>query len=358
MKTQAHIFGPLFLLFTVAFDVNLLVIGAVGLFLSFSLQIRGCVYAWILLGLFAIFEHTFLISDHAWQLGLEGSLALAFFITALSAEQTALAQISLESQLEIGRATQIHLEEERTRVEQAAQEQQMGLQERLANLCKELEDLQTEHSSILILNEVLRKTTAGHIQQNEQFAKENETLHVQLKEAKEESSQLASTDLIAMQNRELSEEIKKLTDAHEETKLLNDTLSRLYERETWKVKEASEEASSLSEQLSYARRQKEEPLIRQLRKQFEEKDQVLQQTRRELFKTDTELQRLQREQEALQLSPLPKEVEKELQHLFSQVERLEEENGQLQEIVTQLSGLEKPKKKVKTKSSLEQESLW
>lgn len=99
-----------------------------------------------------------------------------------------------------------------------------------------------------------------------------------------------------------------------------------------------------------------EPMLRQLKKQFEERNQTLHETRSELFKVDTELKRVAMEKVALELNPIPKEFEAELLSLGEKVTFLEDENQQLQELIEKLMAgsqdEEKPKKKVKTKAKL------
>ena len=105
-----------------------------------------------------------------------------------------------------------------------------------------------------------------------------------------------------------------------------------------------------------------EPLFKQLKKQFDEKNQILHETRSNLFVTDTELQRLKIEKEALELNPLPKEVERELETLSEHVLALEEENQELQELISVLtdtpSDAAKRKKKLKTQTPPEQDLLF
>jgi hypothetical protein len=106
-----------------------------------------------------------------------------------------------------------------------------------------------------------------------------------------------------------------------------------------------------------------EPLFNQLKKQFDEKNQILHETRSVYFKADTELQRLKMEKAALELSPLPKEVERELESLSGQVLALEEENQELLELISILtdtpSDAAKQKKKLKMQRvSSDQELLF
>lgn len=421
LDKEKTIWGPIFLLGTLAFGAksaipfDLLALAVLGFYLSARWQLRGCYYALALLGIAAALKHAFFTTDHLWQLGIEGSLACSFFITALSFEQGTLFLESLSQQMETRKAALDNLEEELARVRESALSQQIAFQEKIAQLQKEFDELQTDHSSLLILNEVLRKTTARHLQEKETLAinaLDHERQIALLKEERDESEKelcrLSSTEALAIQNRELMKELNAARYDKEQTHLINETLARLYARETLKVKEVNEEASALADQLAAARHHVEraerslheqlatcrneiatltaqldkanqeahqgrlaldkltevtqrkpvdphleeelsfarqkmihlsqvEPLFLQLKKQFEEKNQVLHQTRSHLFLADTELQRLKMEKASLELNPLPKEVEVEIQELGDHIQRLEEENGQLQELVTFLS---------------------
>ncbi len=475
LQKEPTIWGPVSLLCTLAFAVktaipfDLLFVAAVGFFLSARMQIRGCCYAFVILGITAAIKHTFLVTDHLWLLGIEGSLACAFFITALGFEQGALWIGSLQSQMETRNAALENLEEEHAKMQQAAQEQQIAFQEKVATLQKELEEIQIEHSSILILNEVLRKTTARHISENESLMRAfhdleigSELIRGDYEASERELKRLKNTDAIVLQNGQLIKELNQARYEKEQTHLINETLARLHFKEVLKAKEADQEAASLQELLSSAHQEVQriakpleeelkiardkidslefeyqktsqeanrarehllklneiqternflrerlqsaldelslvkqaapvekekvvekipevvaeeleyarakilhlsqiEPLFRQLKKQFEEKNHVLHQARSDLFKTDAELQKLKIEKAALELNPLPKEVEQELEQLTAQILLLEEENRELQDLVTILtdtsSDAAKRKKKVKTESNPTEQTL-
>lgn len=456
LQKEPTIWGPIFLLCTASLSVkaaipfDLLGVAVVGLFLSARLQVRGCYYSLILLGTAAALKHAFLSTDHLWYLGIEGSLGLAFFITALSFEQGTTWIESLQSQMQIQKSTLENLEEELVKVRQTAQEQQIAFQEKVSTFQKELEEVQTEHSSLLILNEVLRKTTARYAKESEIAAEALQDAMRQIDfirgdyEACERAlARFKNSDALAIQNTELLKELNQARYDKEETHLINETLARLHLREVLKAKDADQEAASLQEELTslhkevqrvvrpleedlatarnqiqtlqsefetksqeahWARQQllqlaevqgernllKEklqaalneiallqsravdpqiveqlksaqekvlhlsqmEPLFKQLKKQFDEKNQILHDTRAVFFKTDTELQKLKMEKAALDLSPLPKEVENELENLSEQVTLLEEENLELHELISILadpsSDATKRKKKVKT----------
>jgi len=475
LQKEPAIWGPISLLLTVSLPVpfELVLLSAVGLFLSARMQIRGFCYALALLGIGSILEHVFFITDHLWYLGIEGSVACAFFITALASEQGASWLESLHSQMDTRKAALENLEEELAKVQETGQEQQMAFQEKVSTLQKELEEMQTEHSSILMLNEVLRKTTARHVKETDSIAtalhdmrRQRELLQSDYEACDRELARLKNSDALVLQNADLLKELNQARIDKEQTHLINETLARLHLKEALKAKEADKEAADLQEQLSAAHKEVRriaeplaeelglarhqaqsfqfefekaneeanrartqllklneiqternflrerleaalneisllqakhpvvvrepeviiqtdpqvveqlkfahekmlhlsqiEPLFKQLKKQFDEKNQILHETRSVYFKADTELQRLKIEKAALELNPVPKEVERELENLGEQILALEEENQELQELICILtdtpSDAAKRKKKLKTpRASPEQELLF
>lgn len=464
IQKESSTLGPVFLFSALALSLkmeipyDLLILAIGGFFLSEKLGSRGLGYALALLGITSALRHLFLVTDHLWALGVEGSIALSFFVTALSSEEDSFWIQTLESQIETRKASLANLEEEIARFQKETADERMVFQEKGSILQKELEDLQAEHSSILILNEVLRKNTARSLQEASRFEEtiyalrlEKEALQKEFDETVEELSRLKNEEGLVLQNKELRNELNQARFTSEQTHLINETLARLYARESLKAKDAEQEAVSLKSMLQAAHQEirrieeplknelaaakrkvdalnfefektskeanraraellkfqevsserhflkerleaamlelstqsgkvdpelmeklkfaeekvfelsKIEPLYKQLKQQFEEKNQVLHETRSSLFKVETEFQRLKIEKAALELQPLPKEVEKELQGLTEEITRLEEENRELEELVSHLSldSAESRKKKVKIKqSSLEQPFLF
>jgi len=403
VQRDVSIWASLFLLCLFAIGArtgitfDLLFVAVAGFYLSARWHIRGFCYALALLCVDAVARHGFLVSDHLFQLGLEGSLACTFFITALAFEQGSGLIDSLTAQIETRETALDNLEEDLNKVQQESLTLQIAFQEKAAQLQKELEELQTEHSSILILNEVLRKTTARHAQENSAITaklldadRKIGQLKAEYEECQKDLFRVTDSDKMAIANAELMRELNQARYDKEQTHLINETLARLYMRESLKAKEADVEASSLKEQLTSARKEgvrvqplpevkpqeilqdssvKEElnaayekitelmqvePQLRQLKQQFEEKNRVLHQVRADLFKADTEIQRLQMEKAALELHPVPKEVERELDLLNQELLAQEVENQELQELISILNesteDAAKRKKKVKIRS--------
>lgn len=341
--------GPGFLLCNFAFfpEVDFFALGLFGFGLCTFWKLRGFFLSLIPLCGFAVLHHS------PFELVLEGSLIFTFWITALVSERDLLLQQSMLAQMDARTASLQHLEDELGKAHELSVKTQLAMTEKNSQLQKELEELQSDHSSILILNEVLRQTSARHVREEEEMkiriadlAKEVEMLQKELDRP------------LASQNADLMKELNAARVKQEQTRLINETLVRLYARETLKAKEADQEIGSLKEQLRAQRPQNNpflseelayakeklaallqiEPKYRQLRDQYEERNEVLHETRSQLFKADTELQKLKIEKEEIELNPIPREIVQEL-------ERLEEENLQLQELITLLSTSSHEKKK-------------
>lgn len=484
-KIPFSIFGPLSLLCTFAIAAKLpldfLFLALSGLYLCARYQMKGFSYSLVLLLLGGGLKHLFLDSGHFWQLGLEGSLGIAFFITALSFEESVVFIQSMISQLDARSSSLKNLEEDLSLQREQATAQQIASQEKCATLQKELEELQSDHSSILILNEVLRKTAARHKEEIESHLEEAAGMRASyailssdLEGRKKELARLSNSEAMIEENRQLTKELNAARVQKEQTHLINETLARLHAKESLKAKEAAEqihpiieekrkaleklavaeqtiemlskrleqmaeeretaraallqqaniqternflqerlqaaereiahlkqkaldplllkemddlraqaiqaknlvqelrqetekkqplleqiekERSHFKEQLSYSQEKLQsliqiEVLFKQLKKQFEEKNQILHETRCDLFKADTELQTLRMEKKELQSEPISKEFLKELSFLEDEAARLEEENQLLQDLVSHLQTEDaaRRKKKVKTNS--------
>lgn len=372
------IWGPVFLFCSLALmgSFDLLALTILGFVFSLKMQIRGFVYSMILLGVMAAIRHGVLIEDHLFQLGIEGSIAIAFLIIALSFEEESSSLESLRSQIQMQIASIQNLEEELALLQKNSQDQRIIFQDKIASVQKELEELQADHSSILILNEVLRKTTAKHIEEATEAKKrfheifsDKEHYKAEYEHSQEELAKLKNNDLFVIENGKLMQELIEARKEKEEALSMNTTLEKLLAIESFKANEALEEIDLLRAQLDTERQKIQrdpaleeklkfaeekmfhlsqiEPLFKQLKQQFEEKNQILHQTRSDLFKSDTELQKLKMEKASYELNPLPKELVGELTALAMQIEALEEENRELQELISSLNNSPERKKKVK-----------
>jgi DNA repair exonuclease SbcCD ATPase subunit len=250
--------GPLFILCAFALspqDPLLLSVGIGGLFLSACWQIRGFSYALILLGIVAIAEHAFLSERHFWLLGLEGSYAIAFFITALSSEDRTSFVQSLSAKLEASGASIRNLEDEFASLREASTAERIVLQEKIGTLQKEIEEIQSEQSSLLILNEVLRKTAARECLERDE-AKESlvdaerclAQRFLELEGIQKELAHLTDSNALVLENREVRGEINAARVDREQARLISETLSRLHAKECLKAKEGEARIAFLEEE--------------------------------------------------------------------------------------------------------------
>lgn len=468
-----QILGAFFLLATVAISakaalpLDFVLMAVIGFFLCSFYQQKGCLYALGLLGFFAAVRHGFFDGAHLWSFGLESSLGCAFVVTGLSLAQEKDNRKALQTQVETRTAALQNLEEELVKVQESATEQQRRFEEKWMSLQKELEETQSNHSSLLILNEVLRKNAARLTEEKEEifssfidFQRRLGLAQVELQEKEKECQRLLNQEALAGENKWLLKELNQARFDREQTHLINETLARLHAKECLKAKEAreqicqiQEEKAEVQKQFSFAKEEIQrlsthmqklaeeleqargslvkyqelqtethflqerlqaaqdqiqfleqkaavpqedpqlalrleeliqergqltqrlnhaqdqihqlsqiEPLYKQLRKQFEEKNEVLHQTRVELFRVDTELQtlRIEKQNASQSTSLVPEELQEELEKLNQQVADLDQENELLQELVTHLNEQIAPsdKKKKKEKTGSDQDLLF
>ena len=368
------ILGPFFILCVGVLsprDPLMLCLSLIGLFVSARWQIRGFSYSLVLLGLVCLLEHGWLTSHHLWQLGLEGFCAIAFFITALASEERGRLWQSLSDLLTARQSSMSHLEEEMEKIRASAAESQMALQDKIALLQKELEEAQGETTSLLVLNEVLRKTTAMHGAKKEEM--HNALLDAQAKMTclQNELDEMCKVPARSMESQELAGrlnatrlEVEQAHLMHEaairehqvrhaalqaESKALQDHLKQInVEREQYrlmlqKLEEVQAERNALHKRLEQAEvelsikpQKPMEPLYKQLRAQFEEKNEMLHRTRAELFHTDTQLQalKIEKEQGGWIIDPLTEAMQKEIAAYEDEIARLEHENLALEYLIT------------------------
>ena len=264
-------------------NFDLLIVIIFGSLLCLKMHTRGLCYALALLFIGSLTKHLLLLHCHLWQLGIESSIALGLFISTMASKLLEQQNTGLRTQAENKEQTIRNLEDELLLSRKEAQEEQITLRDRLAALQTEFEETSGDLSTLHILNDVLRKTSAKQ-----------------------------SHDL-------------------EET-----------QRQLAALKEELEEQKNQNENLEEIRR-----LYLQLRNQFDQKNDLLNQTRRELFASETRLERSSLEKEEQKYSNPFSSLEQELISLSNENSCLEKENQELVELVTLLSQPPKRKKKEK-----------
>lgn len=291
----------------------LCIAGCLGLLLSSRFRLRGCLYAIGIFSIAAAFGHCLASSHHLWLIGLEASIACAFFIIAQIEELKGTIDASIQVQMDTKSSAILHLEEEFRRATEEQTTERLAFSAKKEALEKNLEELQSEKSALEILNDVLRKTNAIH------YA-ENKTLASHLKEAlkKEECQNVENQKL-----RSAIDEIDKIKEAHELLKEERDLLQKALGCAEEKI----HDLASLSGK------------YRQLQEQFAEKNQILHNTRRFLFQKEASLETEQINAMEKQLIPneLSCRIEQDLIEAVEIGSKLEEENRLLQEVISYLA---------------------
>ena len=427
--------GPFSVLCTFALmphNLLLFAVGGIGLYLSGKYRKKGLLYSISLLILGFIVSYFIYRGDLLWIFGVEASFALAFFITNQTADlQLALFE-SIFNQVDTKSKSILNLEEEILKSSEEMKKKQLALQDKNESLQKQLDEIVLEQSSIVVLNDVLRRKTADQIliaeRLEESLLEERVRLDYEKKEKAEieaEVARLKNESSIDRENKKLIDEINAIRLEKEQTHTINETLARLHAKESIRAQEAidrlelykkeqavaenieiaslkkaleqktdeqiqaefkkedlkreiaSEEIAllketlskkenefnallaqkesleealktksyidSISDQPSVDRLEKKvkelagiEAKYKQLKSQFEEKNETLGKARQELFQVDTALQTLQKEA-ALDDRVEGREVFVQFSNLEETISRLEEENKELQDLVSLLS---------------------
>ena len=366
-------------------------LGIIGLILCMKLRTRGLVYTLLLLLISSLIKHCFFLERHLWQLGIEFSVAMGFALTAAAAELMRRKDTKLVAKIESQAKTVRNLEEDLGKTRQDALDEQIVLRNRIADLQNESDDFLSEISSLQILNDVLRKTATQTSLEREEIAKKfqesdfrNAALVQEIAKKVQESdfrnaALMQEIDEIKIESARLQTEavfhLSKLNQSRSEIQEITAKNSSLLERLALLEKEYSavlsekeqmaENLQALSKDLKEQEhwinliaerdqvlkvlQERVQALAHQgaryweLKKQFEEKNQVLHQTRVELFQADTILQGVRLEQERQNMEPSFGEISlsKDLTALADEEFLLEQENAHLLDLVNLLSS-EKP----------------
>lgn len=336
--------GPTFLLCALAISawVNLqempywLLASVLGMVFCVYYRMRGCVYSILLLAAFSAVRHGLFLDQHLLYFGLEGSLACSFFIMALAMDQR---NSSFQSFFETSQAQKraiSHLEQNLAKLLESSQSQQVSLQGKIAGKQKELEDVQSELSSILVLNEVLRKTTATQLKESQQKAdtlldrerriayliSEREQLELQLEKLQSDSG-------LIQDNEKLLEDLNQVRCDYAQLEMTHGHLLDSYQEKSLyaeqiekKCEELSQEKEKLEERLELFEEKNEEleSIQEEEKKSLEEKLSLAQQ---ESISRLSELNKL--EQKMVDLQELLRNEKTSWEGTFSQQKKVEED---------------------------------
>lgn len=361
---------------------DLIIFAMLGMILCMRWRMRGLIYSLIIFLIEAVAKHVFFFDQHLWQIGLEGSMAIGFAMTAAAVEIIDRKEQMLLVRLDSREKTIRNLEEDLEKVRQSAIDGQITLQDRWTASQKELDESRSETSAFQVLNDVLRKSASRFNQEREETAlrliekdRQSMALTAQMEKMREESNRFSEMiaerefDLNRLQEQvhERSLHLNRLTESLSAAEGEKSSILARLEVAERKLKEsdaahlasvrlesenrhfaqqAAERGAALTalEERLKAMGQKEAQYL-ELKKQFEEKNQILHQTRAELFRADTALQAINIERENAPFEEMA--LIRETSTLEDELDALEKENGQLIELVSLLSAGNSVKNPVK-----------
>ena len=315
---------------TISFYVPVLIV--VGVPICWYWQRRGLIGIISLLAVFFAIWYSLIAieGEKLWVGGLITTLAFGFFTMTLSFEEVIERIQSLQCQSN-ERLEKIILLDEKLETEQKKCVQiRQELDSKLESFSKKKEKQTSAICSYEKLIEVLRK-------EYKQLLEKQECLVEELMEVRKDNSELRRVD-----SKDVEKKCKEL-----EEQLKNEKKNIIIERKEWqkKVYELQNERSSLihkkdNEQLTDQDREirKLKGMYNQLRKQFEEKDEVLIGVRKTLFETENKLMIIRKEQELskLDIDPLLVNLQKDLMTLEEEKNEWQEEAVGLEKIVSTL----------------------
>ena len=368
-----ELIGPLFMLLTLFLTLisfsspnyDLWAVAIVGFFLAWKMDKQGLMITLSIFLLVVILKHWRMSSNHLWQLGLEGSIALSLFLSYLGFFHLKEKIGTLEKSKKKREEENKELEEELKKEEQKFLQKKILWEEQMHTIQRE----DKEKIRRLISFENLIKALEQTIEEE----RKDRAILVQKIQEKERKNNLEIKDVQNISTDEKQgwkEEKKKLILQLEEKKQkINDNEQKLaaaFKKEQ-NIKQKEEEILFLQKKLDekkfllkiYEERFRQShhigTLYKQLKKQFEEKDDTLHLTRTSLFQLEEKLLEKKKEEENSSLSKAEEinQLEKEIFLLEKELLQADKENEILQKIVTHLtSELETEKSKEENKGRL------
>lgn len=357
---------------------------------------KGLFYSLLVLAALSLFKHFQIPSGHLWQLGIEFSLSLGFFISYFSFEHINEVIKSYDAQKASQNDALEKLEEELKKEADFHQRQHKNFQYEIDRVNFQLEEKKLEVDSFKNLVENLKTT----LNEND---RDKEKLFSQIKEKEKQVQLLRETieefkedlqNLKPENDDDLLEDLKRSKSEKEKIEAFSKALAKKLEEETFLRKEKENELEEirikneqdknkieellkakqslqtaieeLQEQLHSSSEEKTpsenllsqkellsqyenkiselkktESLYYQLRAQFEDKNKVLSETRKELFHANEKIASYLKAKESLSLEEtvLEKDLHDQLGSFEKETAHLEEENKHFQEIITNLTKL-------------------
>lgn len=378
---------------------DLFLVAVIGLALCLKKKGRGLFYSSIMLLVLIFLKHFQISSNHLWQFGVELSLFLGFIISSYCIEETWDFINSFHLSNSDNRLKIEKLEEELKKEEDFHLRQHKNFKYEIDRVNLQLEEKKNEINSFKQLVQNLRETIKENEKQKiifiDQFKEKDKSatgLRQEIEDLKEHILSLGNLEELYQRNQKLLNDLNQARVDKEQSHAINQSLSKMVSKEIEEKREKDEQNHSLIERATIAENKilflqeeiallnqkikkyqgevssskkedlffskqieekkildqyekkyqeliKIESLYKQLKNQFEEKKKVLSDARKELFLTKEELEKIKKEKELRELDET-----KEVKELYCQIgkfeeelKRLEEENINLQEIISKLA---------------------
>ena len=322
--------GPIFLCLTTflaSASIELVFWGVLGFFLSCRFGLKGSLSSIAVLGIYC-FKVFYLNPEinSSYFLALACSYAASFMITGLNWTRQDSFFESLFSQIDTKQECILNLEDEIAKSRLEFQSQQMLLLEKIENLQKLTDEAVSETSSFSVLNEVLRKTTAKTLQENQYLQELTKSLEVSLsqirlekKELEIQLDQIADQTALVIENKKLLDQLNQERIDKEQTHAINESVARLYAKEYQKTKSLEENLQIVEE-----RNQKFSDEIFLLEEKLHQSVKNYEQTQQQL----ADMKNLLQEKDLQCLESLQK-MEKSSQILQDEQQKIEALKGEL-----------------------------
>lgn len=377
--------GPFLLLLSVilaTFDVAILT--AISLFLCYRFKFKGLTLSLASLALYSFYLQVNLEDNHLWYLGLQISIGLGLIIStcsfdeiknyiSLNEDDKNQGLCSLQNQLKEKQdqfdSTRKNLEENLVILKGEMNKKSQKLLQvanENENLKKDLQD--NVFRKDYLLNELdnkVKEIDELRIKQDElyekiSFLKDEEFLHEKNKNLQKEIEELKKSNIV-----QKNEKDKILNELTEKKQKIDELLLQISQTTNFdilekKIKEKEDEIFFLKEKLKTTSNIKNDnapnsglinecknkikefnnlnSLYLQLKKQFEDKQQVLHKTRQELFQVKEKLTAYQKNQEDVfeNVSDSERAILNDLDQTIEELQKIKNENQALEEIVSLL----------------------
>lgn len=310
---------------------------------------KGLYVCYSVLVIFGLIKHLQLENHHVWQIGLEFSFGLSFLIYYLSYRMSQRQVFSHEKDYydlkKLTEQRELAFEEHLKK----AESEKGLLNDRIDLLKKEISEKLQENQSTELLVETLKKDVSIKEQSIDSLRAEMEgrdrifaTLQAELMDLRDQMETLSDVDKLKKMNQELLDELNSIRVENYELKLKKEVQTAPIAVETAKesvpetidLVDEEEKRALLKEYEEKISEMKDaECSLKQLKKQFKEKSDILHETRTELFYTKNQLLTTEREKEIEKLEPCSLEWEF-AEELQQENEQLEKENQELTELVS------------------------